>query len=56
VGNNEIDRQHKKLFELADRFHSAMASGKGKQILQQTLSGMNWRRIARWSPLTSCSS
>jgi hemerythrin len=40
VGNNEIDRQHKKLFELADRFHSAMASGKGKQILQQTLTDL----------------
>jgi hemerythrin len=40
VGNNEIDRQHKKLFELADRFHSAMAGGKGKQILQQTLTDL----------------
>ena len=37
VGNSEIDGQHKKLFQLADRFHSAMANGQGKQILQQTL-------------------
>jgi len=37
VGNSEIDGQHKKLFQLADRFHAAMAGGKGKQILQQTL-------------------
>lgn len=40
VGNNEIGRQHQKLFELADRFHSAMAGGKGKQILQQTLADL----------------
>jgi hemerythrin len=37
VGNSEIDGQHKKLFQLADRFHAAMAGGQGKQILQQTL-------------------
>jgi len=40
VGNGEIDGQHKKLFQLADRFHSAMASGQGKQILQQTLNDL----------------
>ncbi len=40
VGNSEIDGQHKKLFELADRFHSAMASGQGKQTLQQTLTDL----------------
>lgn len=37
VGNSEIDGQHKKLFQLADRFHSAMTTGQGKKNLQQTL-------------------
>jgi len=37
VGNSEIDGQHRKLFQLADRFHSAMAGGQGKVVLQQTL-------------------
>jgi len=37
VGNAEIDDQHKKLFQLADQFHDAMAHGKGKQALQETL-------------------
>jgi hemerythrin len=40
VGNREIDRQHKTLFELADRFHAAMAGDEGKQILQQTLADL----------------
>ncbi len=37
VGSGDIDRQHKKLFQLADRLHTAMATGQGKQVLQQTL-------------------
>jgi len=40
VGNGEIDGQHKKLFELADRFHDAMGGGKGKQVLEQTLTDL----------------
>lgn len=37
VGNQEIDAQHKRLFQLADALHSAMTTGKGKEALTQTL-------------------
>jgi hemerythrin len=40
VGYPDIDNQHKKLFELADRLHSAMASGKGKDVLGKTLADL----------------
>jgi len=40
VGNGEIDGQHKKLFQLADRFHAAMTGGQGKKALQQTLADL----------------
>jgi hemerythrin len=40
VGYPEIDKQHKKLFELADELHSAMTSGKGKDVLGRTLSNL----------------
>jgi hemerythrin len=40
VGYPEIDNQHKKLFELADQLHSAMTSGKGKDVLGKTLSDL----------------
>ncbi len=40
VGNSEIDAQHKKLFQLAARFHSAMTKGQGKQSLQQILTDL----------------
>jgi hemerythrin len=38
VGVPEIDREHKRLFELADRLHTAMAAGKGKESEQAALS------------------
>jgi len=37
VGCAEIDHQHKRLFQLADQLHTAMAAGKGKQVLSTTL-------------------
>jgi hemerythrin len=40
VGYPEIDNQHKRLFQLADELHSAMASRKGKDILGKTLSNL----------------
>jgi hemerythrin len=40
VGYAEIDNQHKKLFELADELHSAMTSGKGKDVLGKTLENL----------------
>jgi hemerythrin len=40
VGYPDIDNQHKRLFELADQLHSAMTSGKGKDVLGKTLSDL----------------
>jgi len=40
VGHQEIDVQHKRLFQLAEELHSAMAAGKGKQVLSQTLNSL----------------
>ena len=40
VGYPEIDKQHMKLFALADELHGAMMAGKGKEILGQTLSNL----------------
>lgn len=40
IGNAEIDAQHKRLFELAAEMHAAMAAGKGKQVLTQTLASL----------------
>lgn len=37
IGVQEIDAQHRRLFSLADELHSAMNSGKGKEILEQVL-------------------
>lgn len=37
VGQSEIDYQHKRLFQLADQLHTAMAGGKGKDALAKTL-------------------
>jgi hemerythrin len=37
VGQPDIDRQHKKLFQLADQLHGAMTAGKGKDVLMETL-------------------
>jgi hemerythrin len=38
VGVGEIDNQHKKLIHLINAFHDAIQSGKGKQVLENTLS------------------
>jgi len=35
VGNDLIDSEHQKLFEMADRLHSAMLSGRGQLVLRQ---------------------
>jgi len=40
VGHQEIDAQHKRLFQLAEELHTAMAAGKGKQMLSQTLANL----------------
>ena len=40
VGHSEIDAQHKRLFQLADDMNTAMAAGKGKQLLSQTLANL----------------
>lgn len=40
VGYAEIDSQHKMLFKYADELHTAMLSGKGKDILGKTLSDL----------------
>ena len=40
VGYPEIDNQHKKLFALAGELHSAMTTGKGKDVLAETLSNL----------------
>ncbi len=40
VGHLEIDSQHKRLFQFAEELHSAMASGKGKDVLSKTLANL----------------
>lgn len=40
VGCAEIDSQHKRLFQLADQLHTAMAAGKGKEVLSTTLADL----------------
>lgn len=40
VGYVPIDEQHKRLFELADEFQSAMTAGKAKETVGKTLSGL----------------
>jgi hemerythrin len=40
IGVAEIDAQHRRLFSLADQLHSAMASGKGKAVLEQVLQSL----------------
>jgi hemerythrin len=40
VGHSEIDAQHKRLFQLAEDMNTAMAAGKGKQLLSQTLANL----------------
>ena len=37
VGQADIDRQHKHLFQLADQLHSAMTTGKGNAVIGKTL-------------------
>ena len=37
VGNNFIDSDHRKLIDLVNKLHDAMAQGKGKEILGKTL-------------------
>ena len=37
VGHAEIDRQHKRWFQLAHELHAAVVTGKGKDVLSQTL-------------------
>lgn len=46
VGHPEIDAQHKRLFQFADELHSAMASGKGKDVLSATLAKLiNYTKV-----------
>jgi hemerythrin len=40
VDHSEIDTQHKRLFQLADELHSAMAAGKGSATLSKTLNDL----------------
>ncbi|HEX5230491.1 MAG TPA: bacteriohemerythrin [Bryobacteraceae bacterium] len=40
LGHPEIDAQPKKLFELADRLHGAMAHGKAKEAMSKTLADL----------------
>lgn len=37
VGYAEIDHQHKRWFQLAHEVHSAVVTGRGKEVLRQTL-------------------
>jgi hemerythrin-like metal-binding protein len=37
VGNKHIDSDHKKLLDLCNNLHDAMAQGKGKDVLGKTL-------------------
>lgn len=38
VGVKDIDDQHKKLIELANQLNDAMKAGRGKEVLEKTLS------------------
>jgi len=40
VGYPDIDSQHKRLFQLVDQMHAAMAAGHGKQHLSTTLDNL----------------
>ena len=40
LGHTEIDSQHKRLFELANELHSAMAVGQGKAHMSKTLASL----------------
>jgi len=40
VGHPAIDGQHKRLFQLAEQLHAAMAAGHGKQGLSDTLNNL----------------
>ncbi|MBZ5608078.1 MAG: bacteriohemerythrin [Acidobacteriia bacterium] len=46
VGYAAIDSQHKRLFQLADELHAAMASGKGKDVISTTLANLiNYTKV-----------
>lgn len=40
VGVAEIDQQHKKLFGMVDELNTAMAQGKSKEVLRDTINGL----------------
>ena len=40
VNIQEIDRQHKRLFDMINGLHEAMLSGKGHSVLNNTISGL----------------
>ncbi|PLY02707.1 MAG: hemerythrin [Desulfuromonas sp.] len=40
LGIGEIDKQHKALVDLINRLFSAMQSGAGKDVLEETLNGL----------------
>jgi hemerythrin len=40
IGVAEIDAQHRRLFSLADELHSAMNTGKGKDVMAQVLQNL----------------
>lgn len=40
IGFVEIDQQHKRLFSLAEELHSAMSTGKGKDVLYPILKNL----------------
>lgn len=40
VDHSEIDTQHKRLFQLADELHGAMAAGKGTATMSKTLASL----------------
>jgi len=40
VGIKSIDEQHKKLVGMVNDLHSAMGSGRGKEIMSQTVAGL----------------
>jgi hemerythrin len=40
VNIKEIDEQHKKLIDMVNNLHSAMGSGKGKEVMGKVLTGL----------------
>jgi hemerythrin len=40
VGHSDIDAQHKRLFQLADELHTAMAAGKAQAKVSETLNSL----------------